>query len=226
MNLAELIQRILSGRIKGWPRLIGIVLLVLVLGYSWWSGQEPDGTGGFQTSPSVQSGAVLTDPGRAVDKEQTEVDVGSGAASASASDPGDQDADRRTGFPSRERSSESRREPRSGQTARDGATARVGVNEILVSELPKEAQATLALILKGGPYPYEKDGTVFGNREGLLPKQRRGYYTEYTVRTPKVNHRGARRIVAGGAAGRLVEFYYTDDHYQSFKRIKGVNATD
>lgn len=224
MNLAELIQRILSGRIKGWPRLIGVVLLVLVLGYSWLSGQGPEGTGSFQSSPSVQTGAGLNDPSRAMDKARTEVDVGSGAASTSGS--GVQGADRRTGFPSRERSSDSRSEPRSGQTARDGATARGGANEILVSELPDEAQATLALILKGGPYPYDKDGTVFGNREGLLPKQRRGYYTEYTVRTPEVNHRGARRIVAGGAAGRLVEFYYTDDHYQSFKRIKGVGAAD
>lgn len=222
MNLADLIQRFLSGRVKGWPRLIGVVLLVLVLGYSWLSGQGPDGGGGFQASPSVSSGQGLNDPSRATNKAETKADVGSGAAAESASGSGVQGADRRAAFPSRERSGESR----SGQAASDGGTATVGAHEILVSQLPREAQDTLALILKGGPYPYEKDGTVFGNREGLLPKQRRGYYTEYTVRTPKVNHRGARRIVAGGAAGRLVEFYYTDDHYQSFKRIKGVGATD
>ena len=88
--------------------------------------------------------------------------------------------------------------------------------EIPAAELPVEARATLELIQKGGPFPYAKDGAVFGNREGLLPKQRRGYYREYTVRTPGIRTRGARRIV-GGASG---EFFYTDDHYNSFKRIR------
>lgn len=101
---------------------------------------------------------------------------------------------------------------RSGQSLQD--------NGIAVAQLPPEGQRTLALIRKGGPYPYAKDGTVFGNREGLLPRQRRGYYTEYTVPTPNVSHRGARRIVAGGSPGPLVEFYYTDDHYRSFRKIK------
>ena len=85
-----------------------------------------------------------------------------------------------------------------------------------VADLPAEALATLELIRKGGPYPYAKDGSVFGNREGLLPKQRRGYYREYTVRTPKVRSRGARRIVKGESG----ELFYTDDHYGSFKRIR------
>jgi ribonuclease T1 len=88
--------------------------------------------------------------------------------------------------------------------------------EMLVSDLPAEAQATIDLIRKGGPYPYAKDHSVFGNREGLLPKQRRGYYREYTVRTPGVRTRGARRIVRGAAG----ELFYTDDHYNSFKRIR------
>ena len=89
-----------------------------------------------------------------------------------------------------------------------------------VGDLPAEARQTLALIREGGPYPYEKDGTVFGNYERKLPRQRRGYYTEYTVRTPHVRSRGARRIIAGGRDGRPTEFYYTDDHYQTFRRIE------
>ena len=84
------------------------------------------------------------------------------------------------------------------------------------SELPSQARETIALIRKGGPYPYERDGIVFGNFEKLLPLKERGYYREYTVRTPESKDRGARRIVAG----RGGELYYTDDHYGSFRRIK------
>jgi ribonuclease T1 len=87
--------------------------------------------------------------------------------------------------------------------------------EIHVHELPVEARATLELIKAGGPFPYPQDGRVFSNREKLLPLERRGYYREYTVRTPGVRDRGARRIVAGKSG----EYYYTADHYRSFKRI-------
>lgn len=96
----------------------------------------------------------------------------------------------------------------------------VPVLTIAVSELPVEAVRTLELIRKGGPYPYTKDGTVFGNRERVLPRRPRGYYTEYTVRTPGARNRGARRIVVGGDPAVRAEFFYTDDHYQSFKRIQ------
>jgi ribonuclease T1 len=88
-----------------------------------------------------------------------------------------------------------------------------------LAQLPREAAATLNLIATGGPYPYEKDGIVFGNRERLLPSQRRGYYHEYTVPTPRARNRGARRIVCGGPPRRIDQCYYSDDHYSSFKRI-------
>jgi ribonuclease T1 len=88
-------------------------------------------------------------------------------------------------------------------------------NEVAVEKLPHEARETLALIKAGGPFPYPRDGAVFGNREGLLPKRDRGYYREYTVKTPGAKDRGARRIVTG----RNSEYYYTDDHYRSFRRI-------
>ena len=92
----------------------------------------------------------------------------------------------------------------------------VVVGHILAADLPPEALQTIARIRAGGPFPYARDGAVFGNREGALPRQRRGYYREYTVKTPHVRTRGARRIV-WGAGG---EFYYTDDHYNRFWRIR------
>ena len=89
-----------------------------------------------------------------------------------------------------------------------------------VGELPREAQITLQRIKQGGPFPYDKDGAVFGNYERLLPKQKRGYYREFTVKTPGARNRGARRIVAGGETGVPREYFYTDDHYASFRRIQ------
>ena len=88
--------------------------------------------------------------------------------------------------------------------------------EISQQALPAEAKTTLQLIKQGGPFPYARDGVVFGNHEKLLPRKSRGYYHEYTVKTPGVRSRGARRIVCGPPA----ECYYTDDHYESFKRIR------
>lgn len=90
---------------------------------------------------------------------------------------------------------------------------------VSVAELPPEARRTLALIKQGGPFPYAKDGTVFGNFERRLPAKPRGYYREYTVKTPGSRSRGARRIVAGGEPPAAGEFYYTEDHYRSFRRI-------
>lgn len=91
---------------------------------------------------------------------------------------------------------------------------------VQLDTLPPEAQATERLIRAGGPFRHAKDGSVFGNRERLLPARPRGFYREYTVRTPGVRHRGARRIVCGGEPPTRPETcYYTDDHYASFRRI-------
>ena len=91
---------------------------------------------------------------------------------------------------------------------------------IALADLPQQGRETYALILAGDPFPYEKDGTVFGNRERLLPPQKRGFYREYTVKTPGARTRGAKRIVCGGSQPVKPEVcYYTDDHYASFKRI-------
>lgn len=95
------------------------------------------------------------------------------------------------------------------------ATPDDGLPTIALSRLPREARETIRLIQQGGPFPYDKDGATFQNREGLLPKRPSGYYREYTVITPGSYDRGARRIVAG----RGGELYYTADHYDSFKRV-------
>jgi ribonuclease T1 len=91
---------------------------------------------------------------------------------------------------------------------------------VALAELPAEARQTDQLIRSGGPFPYAKDGSVFGNRERLLPGRPRGFYREYTVHTPGSRDRGARRIVCGGAEPKQPEAcYYTEDHYASFRRI-------
>ena len=91
-----------------------------------------------------------------------------------------------------------------------------GIEDIDAGALPPEARSTVALIRKGGPFPYPRDGASFANRERHLPQRERGWYREYTVKTPGARDRGARRIV-GGRDGTL---YYTDDHYRSFRRIR------
>ena len=90
------------------------------------------------------------------------------------------------------------------------------IQDVALADLPQEAQATLRLIKKGGPFPYQRDGIVFGNFERQLPIKQRGYYHEYTVPTPGSRDRGARRIIAG----REKEYYYTDNHYRTFRRIR------
>lgn len=96
------------------------------------------------------------------------------------------------------------------------AAPHANIPAIRVSDLPPEARQTLALIRAGGPFPHARDGSVFANRERLLPWAARGTYREYTVMTPGRKDRGARRIVAVKRA----EFYYTEDHYRSFRRIE------
>ena len=105
----------------------------------------------------------------------------------------------------------------SSANARENAADR---SEVALAKLPAEARDVLLLIRAGGPFPYERDGVTFGNRERLLPAQRRGYYHEYTVTTPGAKNRGARRIICGGSRRTPDVCYYTDDHYASFRRIR------
>jgi len=101
-----------------------------------------------------------------------------------------------------------------------GASASVttGIQDIAAAKLPPQARQTLKLIETGGPYPYRQDGTVFRNRERLLPPEPDGYYREFTVQPQGTSGRGPRRIIAGKNGER----YYTPDHYQSFLRIEGT----
>ncbi|MFF5921233.1 ribonuclease domain-containing protein [Streptomyces flavochromogenes] len=94
-------------------------------------------------------------------------------------------------------------------------TGTSGLPTVRAADLPPEARKTLDLIARGGPYPYAKDGAVFSDFERILPREPRGYYREYTVRTPGERDRGARRIVAG----RGGEIYWTDDHYETFREV-------
>lgn len=94
-------------------------------------------------------------------------------------------------------------------------SAHADLTIISVAELPPQARDTLRAIKDGGPFAYPRDGVVFSNFERILPKRPRGYYHEYTVKTPGTHSRGARRIISGVTG----EYYYTADHYQHFKRI-------
>ncbi|MFT4255988.1 MAG: ribonuclease domain-containing protein [Pseudoxanthomonas sp.] len=105
----------------------------------------------------------------------------------------------------------------SAPTVIDNAANAPQATAALPGFLPPEAHATLRLIAQGGPFPHRQDGSVFGNREKNLPQRPRGWYHEYTVETPGLNHRGTRRIVTGGTPPS--EYWYTDDHYESFRRF-------
>lgn len=111
------------------------------------------------------------------------------------------------GWLSREREAPAPREDRAPTAQRAPA-----------QELPVEAYQTLQRIQRGGPFTYDRDGSVFQNREGRLPAEPRGYYREFTVPTPGSPDRGARRIVTGGDPPGV--YYYTDDHYRTFRRIE------
>ncbi|MDR3664043.1 MAG: ribonuclease domain-containing protein [Mycobacterium sp.] len=108
-------------------------------------------------------------------------------------------------------------------SAQSAGPNRSGLNSCQLASLPTEAATTVNLIHRGGPFPYPRDGIVFGNFEHRLPNQQRGYYHEYTVTTPGAKTRGTRRLITGGAPlTSPPEFYYTGDHYETFCQIGGA----
>lgn len=110
--------------------------------------------------------------------------------------------------------------PGMARDSRYEAVAPMALDSVELADLPEQGRTTYALIMDGGPFPYDKDGSVFGNRERMLPQQKRGYYREYTVKTPRSRNRGARRIICGGKLPtRPDACYYTNDHYASFRVI-------
>jgi len=107
-----------------------------------------------------------------------------------------------------------------GSTLAREKPASTGISTIALSQLPPQGIETYQLILQGGPFPFGKDGVIFGNRERMLPAEKRGYYREYTVGTPRSSNRGVRRIVCGGNQATAPDTcYYTADHYASFRKI-------
>jgi ribonuclease T1 len=139
---------------------------------------------------------------------------------ATAPDPGSTappSAGARSSSPSQDPSQDPSRDPSqdSSPDAATGTDPASGLPLVALVQLPPEAADTVALIDAGGPFPEERDGVTFENREELLPDEPRGYYAEYTVPTPGSDDRGARRIVAGDGG----ELYWTQDHYSSFGRI-------
>jgi ribonuclease T1 len=107
-----------------------------------------------------------------------------------------------------------------GSAQAKGFQSEASLETVTVAELPKQGQQVYALIAQGGPFAYDKDGVVFGNREQQLPKYKRGYYREYTVKTSGARNRGAKRIVCGGLQIQSPDVcYYTEDHYSSFRKI-------
>lgn len=108
----------------------------------------------------------------------------------------------------------------SGSSVAKPPVAQASIHTVTLAELPAQGREVYALIHKGGPFKYDKDGVVFGNRERILPQKTRGYYHEYTVKTPSSKDRGPKRIVCGGNPPSQPEVcYYTDDHYNSFRKI-------
>lgn len=114
--------------------------------------------------------------------------------------------------------------PRSPGTPSGAPSGTSSGIRVAFGALPREAQETVRLVQRGGPFPYDRDGVVFENREGLLPHHERGYYHEYTVPTPGSADRGARRLVTAGKSLTHPEaWYYSDDHYRSFREVTGVD---
>lgn len=172
----------------GQRSLIGLLVAVITAAIVWWTqgdGNTPGAEPSPSDSPSVQQ---TTSPSPTTSSSQSPTASSAPTVSQSQTD----------------------------DTGGDGGTdPDSGLPIIQVADLPPEAAETLSLIDSGGPFPYDRDGVTFENREDILPPQDEGYYKEYTVETPGSDDRGARRIVTGSSG----EFYWTDDHYSSFSRI-------
>lgn len=170
----------------------------------------------FLTTPTPVPLAASVETGPAVAAEAPASAVTRRPAQEPTAEPTKVPTEEPTEAPTATETTAPTRTPTRAPTPRPTIPARInGLPTITLDELPPEALDTIDLIDSGGPFPFDKDGSIFQNREGLLPGERRGFYREYTVITPGEDDRGARRIVAG-EDGTL---YYTDDHYDSFSVI-------
>ena len=192
-----------------------VIVLIVLLGFFWltrqWSDDTPttDEQSVAEELPATSEPAMEDDETSGQADEEISTDADSEAAAAASVENTD-------GAGSTESSDTEAEDSASNVETASGPRAPPGMATITLDDLPPEALETIALIEDGGPFPYSKDGSTFQNREGILPSQPNGYYSEYTVETPGSSDRGARRIV-GGEEGEL---YYTDDHYGSFSWIE------
>lgn len=180
------------------PRTVLLALAAVVLLALWWWADSDTGPSGDDAGPEARATASAPAAPASGAASSAPTSATSSAATASGS-PATSSA-----VPSASASAVESVDPVSGLLWVDEA------------DLPPEAWDTLQLIDDGGPFPYDEDDGTFGNFEGILPSEPRGYYREYTVDTPGLSHRGARRIIAGDGG----ELYYTQDHYASFERIR------
>jgi len=200
-----------SGR-KSQTTMSTIIVAIVGLIFWWFTGSSPDAflNNGAETigaTPTVQEVAQASDEVDAPIENAVEPDIET--ASEETIDGNGDSANAST-----DEAAETT-PPKPTNTAVPRPRGPPGIPEIHIDDLPPEARDTIDLIFSGGPYPFDRDGITFQNREGILPDRNRGYYEEYTVITPGLSHRGARRIVIG----REDEMYYTDDHYESFSWI-------
>ncbi len=190
MTSSDLIRRVR-------PYVSGLLVLAVMAGFAWYQDRDTS------DEPAVAATAASDD---ASDPSSSDTADNDTADNDTANTAGDDAANDDAGDDST--ASEDPSEGGGGEPVSNLPT-------ISVDDLPPEAWATMAAIDQGGPYEFDRDDIVFQNREGLLPDAATGYYREYTVITPGIDHRGARRIVVGADGER----YYTDDHYESFREI-------
>lgn len=174
------------------PRTVLLALAAVVLLALWWWVDSDTGPSGDDAGPATRATVSATTASSASSGASTSAATTSGSPTTSSAVPS------------------------TSSSAVDSVDPVSGLRWIDEVDLPPEAWDTLQLIDDGGPFPYDEDDGTFGNFEGILPSEPRGYYREYTVDTPGLSHRGARRIIAGEGG----EYYYTQDHYASFERIR------
>jgi ribonuclease T1 len=193
-----------------------VIVLIILLGFFWLNRQWSDNTTTTDEQPVAEQLPASQEPAVEKDESSGQVDEEASEGGDSEDEVATADSEQADGDSSAGSSDTESETSASSEGSASGPRVPPGMETISQDELPPEALETMALIETDGPFPYSKDGSTFQNREGLLPSQPNGYYSEYTVETPGSSDRGARRIV-GGAEGEL---YYTDDHYSSFSWIE------
>ena len=188
---------------------LSMLLLVIAVASCGSGGASSDSNGQVNPPPDA-----IAQPGGNQNASRT-ISTADNSSSAKARSTPTRRAPRRTPTPTVRSTRTPTARPVRSATPTPKTKPKSGLPTIRYQDLPRQAQDTIRLIDKGGPFPFDRDGITFQNREGILPKKPNGYYHEYTVITPGSSDRGARRIIAGD----LGELYYTDDHYDSFREV-------